>query len=62
MSEALNGIIDAAFEISERRRDILAQMREAFDRGDVSEALTLAKKLCGVDDEQKSNRTDQSVN
>lgn len=62
MSEALNGIIDAALEISERRRNILAQMREALKQGDEGKALTLAKKLCGVDDEQKSNRIDSRLN
>lgn len=64
-SEISGGLVDAALEISAKRRETLARMRDAFQRGDREEALALAEKLCGVrgvDDEQKSHRTDQSVN
>lgn len=64
MGDISGGLVDAALEISARRRETLARMRDAFRRGDREEALSLAEKLCGVsevDDEQKSHRTDPSI-
>jgi len=60
--ESVNGILDAALEISARRAETLSRMRHALEQGDESEALSLAKELVGIDDEQKSNRIDTSVN
>jgi hypothetical protein len=61
-SESMNGLIDAALEVSERRRAILERMRKAFEIGNDQEALSLAKELCGVNNEQKSNRTYPGLN
>jgi hypothetical protein len=59
-ADDLSGIVDAAVEISERRRETLATMKEALERGDSEEALEYARQLCGIDDEE-SDRTNQSV-
>jgi hypothetical protein len=61
-SESLSGLVDAALEISNRRRAILERMREAFELGKDQEALSLAKELCGVNNEQESNRADSRLN
>lgn len=48
---ALDGLLDAALEISARWDNTVNLMREAFERGDEREALKLAKELCGFHDE-----------
>jgi hypothetical protein len=59
---SLNGLIDAALEISERRRETIGQLRDALEHGREREALELAQQLCGINYEQKSNRVNTSVN
>jgi hypothetical protein len=48
-------VITAAVDIARRRRAVLDQMREAFEHGDDNKVLTLARNLCGLNNE-KSNR------
>ncbi len=57
----LNGVLDAALEIARQRRDTLARLRAALESGNDSEALALAKELCGLG-HGKSNRTRPRVN
>jgi hypothetical protein len=52
------GIVKAALELGAERRATLAQMREAFERGDDAEALRYARKLCGLNDAQKPSKKD----
>jgi hypothetical protein len=59
---AINGVFRAALEISERRAQTLAQLKEAREQGDTERVLILVDELCGIDDEQKSHRVDTSVN
>jgi hypothetical protein len=59
---SFGGIIDAALEISARRRETLGLLKEALERGRKKEALELARQLCGVSDDQKGNRADPSLN
>lgn len=59
-SDSMLGIFEAALEISERRRETLATMKEALERGDSQEALEYARQLCGIEDEE-SDRTHQSI-
>lgn len=59
---SLTGVLDAALEIARRRRNTLARLRAALEQGDDTEALKLARELCGIDHEQKSHRTDTRVN
>ncbi len=58
----LGGLVGAALEIARRRRETLARLRAALERGDDAEALRLAKELCGVEHEQKSDRTRPRLN
>jgi hypothetical protein len=59
----MKNLVNAAIEISMRRRQILTCMREALEAGDDEGALNLAKRLCGLDDEPKtSDRANSSIN
>jgi hypothetical protein len=49
------GLANVALEISRKRRDTLASLQVALQRGDEAEALRLAKQLCGFTHEQESN-------
>jgi hypothetical protein len=52
----LDGLIEAALEISTKRREILALLRVALEQGNKEEALRLAGKLCGIEHEETDNR------
>lgn len=58
----LSGLLDAALEIAGRRGETLARLRNALRAGKNLEALTLARELCGLENEQKVHRTDPRVN
>jgi hypothetical protein len=45
----LGGLVEAALEISRRRREIMIQLRAALQGRDCDEALRLASKLCGLE-------------
>ncbi len=66
MSDDCNtgGLIDAALEISARRRHTLGQLKDALERNNVEEAIQFAKQLCGIQNSnaQTCNRTDTSIN
>lgn len=51
----MDGLLEAALDISRRRADTLRLIREAFDRGDEREVLRLSRILVGLDDEQKAD-------
>ena len=51
------GLVNKALEISRKRSEALSCLRAAFERGDDAEALKIAKGLCGIDNEQKSDPT-----
>lgn len=53
---ALDGILDAAFEISEKRRETLERLRAALEAKNVAEVFRTAKELVGFDDDEKGNR------
>lgn len=53
----LGGLLDAAMQIGATRREILRKMRAALQQGDDSEALKLARQLCGCEKHgQEGNR------
>ena len=54
--------MEAAMAVAEERRAILTKLRAALEESDDARALALARKLCGVEDGQKGNRTDSRVN
>jgi hypothetical protein len=53
-------IIRAAMSIAARRRETLLRLREALKQHNDSEAIKLAKELCGLDD-QGCDRTDSRI-
>lgn len=62
MTEA-KGLVNAALEISMRRRAVLGLMREALESGDEGRALELARQLCGLEHRRETgNRTNSSIN
>jgi hypothetical protein len=48
-----NPLIETALKITEKRRRILSDMREAVTVGDRDKVFELAKKLTGLSDEQE---------
>ena len=54
--QATTGIIAAALEIAQDRRDTLSAMRAAYERGDDAEVLRLGRALCGLANDAKSRR------
>jgi hypothetical protein len=48
------GTFDAALEIAQRRADTLRELREALVSNDEKKALSLARKVCGLDDKASS--------
>jgi hypothetical protein len=51
---SLAGLLDTAMEISRKRQDLLQRMKAAFERGDDGEAMTFARQLCGVDQNEQT--------
>lgn len=58
----LSGLVEAALEISAKRRETLTRLRAALEHGNDAEALAIARGLCGVGDGKESHRADPSVN
>lgn len=52
----LDGVLDAALEISAKRRETLARLRNALKANNVVEVFRAAEELCGLSDDEKSNR------
>jgi hypothetical protein len=50
-------LIQAALAVAHRRRELLMRLRSALQANEVEKAITLAKELCGLDD-QGCDRTD----
>ena len=59
-SASKSALIEAALEIAQERREIMAKLRAALESGNDTRALELARELCGVDYE-KGNRVNPSV-
>jgi hypothetical protein len=58
----LSGVLEAALEIARKRRETLARMREALEKGNDAKVIEIARELCGVDNEPKGHRTNSSIN
>jgi hypothetical protein len=52
----LESIFDTALRIAEQRREILIRMRAALKANDAAEVFRTARELCGLHDDEKSNR------
>lgn len=56
------GLVKAASEIAERRRNILLRLKHYLKIGEKEKALELAGELCGMEEyEQESHRATESV-
>jgi hypothetical protein len=55
------GILDAILSVGRQRRWLFEQLRAALQSGDDTKALSVAKVLCGVANEE-SHRADSSLN
>jgi hypothetical protein len=56
-------LVNAALEISMRRRAVLGLLRKALESGDEVQALELAKQLCGLERERETgHRAHSSIN
>lgn len=55
------GMVDAILEVGRQRKAVLDKMRAALQSGDDSGALELARKLCGLHNEE-SYRTNSRLN
>jgi hypothetical protein len=58
----MKDLLDAALEIAQKRRDTLARLRAAVEAQDKAQTFSIARELCGLDDEQESDRTRPRVN
>jgi hypothetical protein len=59
---SFKGLVDAAIEIAQRRRETLRRLRQALETSEDAEALNVARELCGMENEQESHRTDTRIN
>jgi hypothetical protein len=48
----LDGVFEAATQIASNRCELLRMLRSALQNGNVSEALNLARTLCGLHEER----------
>jgi hypothetical protein len=55
------GVVDAILEVGRQRAALLEQLRVALQSGDDPKALSLARRLCGLGNEE-SNRTNSRLN
>jgi hypothetical protein len=53
-SKDLNGLLEAAIEVATSRRYTLQRLRSALESGDSVAALSLARELCGLENEKAS--------
>ncbi len=58
---SLSGAVDAILEIGSQRHVLLTQLRAALESNRKNEALSLSRRLCGLDYE-KGNRTHSRIN
>lgn len=49
------GTFEAALEIAERRAQTLRQLRTALESNDNARALSIARKLCGLKNEESDS-------
>jgi hypothetical protein len=61
IAETKTGVVDAILEVGRQRKAVLDQLRAALQSGDNSQALNLARQLCGLQNEE-STRTNPRLN
>lgn len=55
------GIVDAILEVGRQRKAMLEELRGALQSGNEAKALHLARRLCGLENEE-SNRANSRIN
>ena len=55
------GIVDAILEVGRQRAALLEDLRSALQSGNERKALHLARRLCGLENEE-SNRVNSRLN
>jgi hypothetical protein len=53
--DAFQGLVSAALEIARKREQTLSDLRQALESGNDRVALSLARKIVGLEDEQTSH-------
>lgn len=59
---SVSGIVDAILEVGRQRNALLIRLRAALQSGDDNHALTLARQLCGLQNNEESGRTNSRLN
>jgi hypothetical protein len=54
----LAGLIDAALQIADKRREKLQHLRTAILNSNTKEVYKYAREICGLEEEEECNRTD----
>jgi hypothetical protein len=54
VDDNLSGLVDAILEAGRQRKELLDQMRNALESGNLEKALICARRLCGLDHEKSS--------
>jgi hypothetical protein len=52
---SVQGLVDAALEIARKRKETLTDLRKALEVNDSEGALKLARKLCGLEEQEKGH-------
>ena len=60
---SLAGVVKAASEIAQRRRDILLRLKHHLKAGENEKVIELARELCGMEEEHEpeSHRAPESI-
>ena len=46
-------IVEVAIRIAARRKELLLRLRQALEASDTEKAITLAKELCGLHEQER---------
>jgi hypothetical protein len=61
-SSSMAGVVDAILEVGQQRNALLKNMRAALITGNIDQVLGTARKLCGLANDEESNRAHPSIN
>jgi hypothetical protein len=51
---SVSGVVDAILEVGRQRNVLLVRLRSALQSGDNTQALNLARQLCGLQNEESA--------
>lgn len=55
-------LVDAVVEVGRQRAALLRSLKAALQCGNNEEALRLSRELCGLSNDEESNRANPSIN